>query len=331
MLKSMSDTRWSARSDALLALVTSHKEIKAALEDLIKDKTQTPDTRLTAEGFVKTLENFQTVLLIVIWNDILQRVDKVSKTLQTEELDLLGATKELESLSLFLNEKSEKFDDFEAEALKMANLSTPSYDRARKRTMFFDEQRDEQFEKMDPRTRYRTGVFKPIFDHLVVQLSSRKNSYENLSKRFEIFSQLHEKKYEDLVEQAKKVAQYYSNDICENDFVQECHHFQMYMKAEKLKRIRDCYSYIKENSLTSTFPNLEVAIRVYLTLPVTNCSAERSFSALKKIKSENRSTIADEKLNSLMLLCTQSDITLKLDCDKLISTFSNLKMRKKPM
>lgn len=298
---------------------------------MIKDETQTPDTRLTAQGFVKTLEKFQTVLLIVIWNDVLQRVDKVSKTLQTEELDLRGATKELANLSLFLNEKSEQFDEFEAEALKMARLSNPSYDRTRKRTMFIDERRDEQFEQMDPRTRFRTGVFKPIFDHLVVQLSSRKESYENLSKRFEIFSKLHEKKYEDLVEQAKRVAQYYSNDICENDFVQECHHFQMYMKADKLTRIRDCYTYVKKNSLISTFPNLEVAIRVYLTLPVTNCSAERSFSALKRIKSETRSTMEDEKLNSLMLLCTQSDITLKLDCDDIITNFAKLKMRKKPM
>ena len=96
--------------------------------------------------------------------------------------------------------------------------------------------------------------------------------------------------------------------------------------------IRDrIYSYIKENSLESTFPNLEVAIRIYLTLPVTNCTAERSFSALKRIKSEIRSTMDNKKLKSLMLLCTQSDITMKIDYGDIIDDFARVKARKKPM
>lgn len=72
MLKSLSDTRWSARADALRALVISHGEIKNSLEDLMNDKTQTPDTRLTAQGLIKTLNNFQTNLITVLWNEILQ-------------------------------------------------------------------------------------------------------------------------------------------------------------------------------------------------------------------------------------------------------------------
>lgn len=90
-----------------------------------------------------------------------------------------------------------------------------------------------------------------------------------------------------------------SNDIREEDFVQECKHFKMYMYAENLTRIKYFYLNIKQNSLEKTFRNLEVAIRLYLTLPVTNCSADRSFSALKRIKKEQRATMEDEKLNSL--------------------------------
>lgn len=261
----------------------------------------------------------------------MQRVNRVSKTLQKEELDLLGAVKELEALSLFLNEKSKLFDSFEAEAMKIAGLSSPSYERTRKRSIFHDECRDENYERMDPRNKFRTGVFKPIFDHLVVQLNSRKENYESLNERFAIFWQLHEKKDEDIREQAKRVAQCYSNDICEEDFVQECQHFKMYMYAENLTGIKDCYLYIKQNSLESTFPNLEVAIRLYLTLPVTNCSAGRSFSALKRIKTENRATMEDGKLNSLMLLCTQSDITLSIDFQDIIDSFAKTKPRKRPI
>ncbi|GFQ80945.1 dimer_Tnp_hAT domain-containing protein [Trichonephila clavata] len=78
-LKSLSETRWSARADVLRAQVTSRNEIKKALEDLVEDNTQIPDTRVTAEGFSKTLESFQTTLFMVIRNEILQRVDKPVK------------------------------------------------------------------------------------------------------------------------------------------------------------------------------------------------------------------------------------------------------------
>ncbi|GFQ64638.1 hypothetical protein TNCT_345801 [Trichonephila clavata] len=48
MLKSLSETRWSERADVLRAQVTSRNKIKNALEDLIEDNTQTPDTRVIA-------------------------------------------------------------------------------------------------------------------------------------------------------------------------------------------------------------------------------------------------------------------------------------------
>uniref|UniRef100_A0A8D8Q8V9 HAT C-terminal dimerisation domain-containing protein n=1 Tax=Cacopsylla melanoneura TaxID=428564 RepID=A0A8D8Q8V9_9HEMI len=73
------------------------------------------------------------------------------------------------------------------------------------------------------------------------------------------------------------------------------------------------------------------ALRIYLTIPVTNCTAERSFSALKRVKTDTRTTMQNEKLNSLMLLCTQNDITLALDYDDVINDFAMIKARKKPL
>ncbi|GFQ98684.1 hypothetical protein TNCT_9001 [Trichonephila clavata] len=59
MLKSFNETRWSERADVLRAQVTSRNEIKNDIEDLIEDNTQTPDTRVTVEGFRKILEIFR--------------------------------------------------------------------------------------------------------------------------------------------------------------------------------------------------------------------------------------------------------------------------------
>ena len=49
---------------------------------------------------------------------------------------------------------------------------------------------------------------------------------------------------------------------------------------------------------------------------------------LKRIKSEKRSTVDEEKLNSLISLSTQSDIRLKMD---LIDDFGRVRTRKKPI
>ena len=44
------------------------------------------------------------------------------------------------------------------------------------------------------------------------------------------------------------------------------------------------YRLIITKGLKETFPNVEIAFRIYLVLMVSNCSSERSFSKLKLIK-----------------------------------------------
>jgi len=41
------------------------------------------------------------------------------------------------------------------------------------------------------------------------------------------------------------------------------------------------YKLIIDKCMQDTFPNVAIAVRKYLVLMVTNCSAERSFSKLK--------------------------------------------------
>ncbi|GFT73148.1 uncharacterized protein TNCV_2554341 [Trichonephila clavipes] len=58
---------------------------------------------------------------------------------------------------------------------------------------------------------------------------------------------------------------------------------------------------------------------------------ERDFSALKRVKSEIGSTTENEKLNSLMLLYTQNDITAETDCNDAINNFTMNNARRKPL
>ena len=56
------------------------------------------------------------------------------------------------------------------------------------------------------------------------------------------------------------------------------------------------------------FPIIKTALRILGTLPVTSCSCERSFSALRKLKMYNRSTMSNERLSALALLYMHVEI-----------------------
>ncbi len=65
-------------------------------------------------------------------------------------------------------------------------------------------------------------------------------------------------------------------------------------------------TFVIENKYTEIFPNIYIGLRIYLTLPVTVASAERSFSKLKLIKTYLRSTMAQDRLNALAILSVEN-------------------------
>jgi len=78
-------------------------------------------------------------------------------------------------------------------------------------------------------------------------------------------------------------------------------------------------------------PNVAIALRIYLTLPINNCDSERSFSTLTRVKSHLRNTMDQERLAALSLLCIESDVVSELDCTELIDDFALFKCRRRDM
>ena len=76
------------------------------------------------------------------------------------------------------------------------------------------------------------------------------------------------------------------------------------------------------------FPNVLVAYRILLTVPVTVASTERSFSKLKLLKSYLRSTMTQERLNGLAILSIESQFLRSLDYDKIIDVFASKNARR---
>ena len=89
--------------------------------------------------------------------------------------------------------------------------------------------------------------------------------------------------------------------------------------------------HIKKNYVESAFPNIFIALQLYLTLPVSNCTGERSFSLLKRINNALRSTMGQECLSSLAILSIESELVRQIDFSTLIANFAELNSRRKPV
>lgn len=57
------------------------------------------------------------------------------------------------------------------------------------------------------------------------------------------------------------------------------------------------YQLIISHNIRDVYPNTEIALRIFLTTPIANCSAERSFSALKRIKNYLGTSVSQDPLN----------------------------------
>ena len=77
------------------------------------------------------------------------------------------------------------------------------------------------------------------------------------------------------------------------------------------------------------YPNISIALKIYLSTPATNCSAERSFSVLGRINSCLRTSQTQERLNHLAILAIENDLTVKLDFENVISVFTSTKARRR--
>ena len=85
---------------------------------------------------------------------------------------------------------------------------------------------------------------------------------------------------------------------------------------------------ILSNEMQDTFPNRYICLFIYLPLLVTNCSGERSCSALKRIKNYLRSTLKDAKLNHSALMHIESSVLRKINCNNVLDQFVERLTRK---
>ncbi|XP_065679772.1 zinc finger MYM-type protein 1-like [Hydra vulgaris] len=330
-LKKLSDTRWSARSDASISLNKNWIEIINALSFIKDDKTEKSITKSEANGLYLKLDSLETAIMATLWGDILERFNKTSKQLQSVEIDLETVVSLYESLIRYVLDLRSMFDIYEERAINKSGHKTYRKIRKRKRKLTADEKREEET-NFKIRDSLRINTYYAIIDKLHSELERRKLCYDEANKKFNFLFQIIKLSPSEVYKKAEVLQNVYKNDLS-SSFSNECIQFRSYLMSltENLtpKTIIDVYKMIRTEKLQELFPYVDIALRIYLCCPTSNCSAERSFSALKRVKSYLRSRMTSDRLNRLAILSIESVLTIDMNFNDIINTFAKQNSHRK--
>lgn len=118
-LKQLCDTRWECKLESVKAVKTQLKEINEALIE-ISETTKIPAIKSEAISLAEHEISYEFVLSSIIWFDLLNPVNKVSKTLQNEHISIDFAIQNIKGLKQFLMEYRENgYNKAKEEAIKI--------------------------------------------------------------------------------------------------------------------------------------------------------------------------------------------------------------------
>ena len=120
------------------------------------------------------------------------------------------------------------------------------------------------------------------------------------------------------------ISQHYVDDL---DCVRlQLHRDMLLDRARSQDRELDDFQsvvdYLKEEkAFSSIIREIKKLLTIVLTSPVSSCTAERSFSGLRRLKTYLRSRMSQERLNAVALMHVHKDVVEKIQIDELLDDF----------
>ena len=326
-LQRLSDTRWACR-------VVACRNVRDRLDALIVVLENTAesdysDRAVEARGLLSQIDlNF--VLFLHLFCDLLGKMHSVSTQLQSSTLDLSTAVVLVKNLIDCLKEcrQSDSFvDDLycSAEAVcRKCNIEPkPVQRRVRKLPVRLSQ--SVVTEPVGHRTEistaavFRQHCYLPIMDCVIAELQER---FSDSSSTVMIGIQALTPKHPSFLDNEKiaAFAQLYNSNL--EDISHEVYQLKrLLQRAEQnsLSSLLELTCFLEVYKLA--FQEVYRLLNIALVLPVTSAACERSFSALKLIKSYLRSTMCDSRLSSLAILSIESRRSQSINFDSFVDEF----------
>ncbi|XP_052624860.1 uncharacterized protein LOC111905161 [Lactuca sativa] len=291
-LKSLCQTRWESRVESVKAIKLQLVDVREALLQVGEKDNDAAIASEATSLAEKELGDFEFLVSTVIWYEVLNHVNIVSKKLQSKDMHLDNAIKEINKLiGYFKNYRETGFSKAIVEAKEIAIEMgiDPIFPQKR---LIERKRRFEQFKEYD-------RVFGFLFPHNLRGIEDK-----------DLKSYCHR------LEKALKFEE--RSDIDADELYTELKLFET-LETNEFSNPIDVLKFLKE---LDYFPNASIAYRILLTIPVTVASAEMSFSKLKFVKSYLRSTMTQERLSGLAMISIENEILESIDYEELINQFA---------
>lgn len=335
-LLALCPTRWCARVSSLKRFHENYARVQGTLAELENCATVKADKKAQIRGWSLKLEQFESLFYLNVSIAIFAPCEQLARALQAPGLTATGAKQAAILLSSKLKklrteaEFNRLFENTleESNELDLEPLKEPRVRQKNKRY--------EQTSKPTPPVTLSAKdlLRKNYFEILDLQLSELKERFEQ--RGFDVLESLETvllNATQGLVSDQAKLTEELS--IYVEDFKIDRLHAQLLL----LESLNDIASSDvnelsrKMSNLPSTTKNmLDQVIRLIIlikTAPAAAATAERSFSALRRVKTYLRSTMSQKRLTHVMLLHVHKDITASLDLNLVMKEFVARSERRK--
>ena len=266
------------------------------------------------------MNSFDFFIILNILVKLFGQIDSVNSALQNKSLHLEEANRMVKILRASIEFCRESFNDIwiNARENKPAEVHSPTLPRRRKIPKSYDDSQDNSAEPYDSvEQRYRSLYFE-IIDKIVNCLASR---FET-----EAYNFLLEVEQFLLGSDASKdkILQFYGKDIDSDRLLlhRGMLHEMLQNEGKVVENIEDIISHFKQELyLREVLSELYKFLKIVMTIPVSTATAERSFSSLKRLKTYLRSTMGQQRLNSVSILHVHKEATKALDLEKVSDEF----------
>ena len=295
----LSDTRWLTRVDTIDCLLKNYRAVCEAVEAV--QNSSSGRSASDADSYLKRLLSFEFFVAAVICRHVLAYTRPLTVALQAKECNLYKAHRMAQRLVKAL-ESERTADKFHALWQTITKISANlGIEPAKKRTIRIQQNRANPPVE-DIKGHYRVAYYYAFLDHTISHLKTRfppelegalLATYflpSNTSKLSEEISVKIKSEFEAFLPQP-------------SSFDSEITTWKIHMAERpgtdaKANLLSTC-EFAQENRLF--YPNIHVILLLLLCLPVGSCSCERSFSALRRLKTWCRSTMTEQRLDSLAL------------------------------
>ena len=330
-LKRLSDTRWACRHDAINAVAYTFEALVSALEDIANGSDKSKG--IEAMGLLLQVKSFKFLLSLIVFDRILTCTKGLSDHLQNPRLDLTRAGDlvlgTISTLEEFRSDKTwdHVYDYVQQVARHLRIDIAPPLARQRKAPrrledyVVLESTSTGSREELSTSQEYKVHFYYCVIDTFLSELKSR-FTQQNITLMRGIQACFPQSETFLDPEKLKPIVDFYGLDqetvITEAKIAK---HTLMNGKYE-MEHIRDVIHELVP--LKDAFPNVMKLLVIASTIAVCTATCERSFSALKRIKTYLRSTMSEQRLNDLAVLSIERDFSSQLSLERVVDKFADL-------